>query len=608
MAFALALSGSAAAAAPGNELGNIGEAVDPVEALGLGSLSGFYLAARHARFNQDLTAAAGFYVSALAKDRANTDLLDTSLILNVASGNISRSVTLAEQLLRSEPDNWIALTTLAVDQIRNGERGAAMETLGNLDEVGGQIQELVAGLLEAWITVAKNDTDGALAHLEELSGPRQYEPSTTLHTGLIADFAGRNDVAGEALEASFKRDAGSPRVVEAYVRALARAGNLDRANEILDEFEERLGGNDQFTASLREAIAAGDVAPLIDTPMKGAAEALYGLGTAYARDGGNAQAAALFQLALYLDPESYFAAMALGQVMESLQQYEAAIEIYRRIPDGHALSRTARVQEALNLNALERNAEAISLLSTAVEQDPTDVPTTVVLGNVYRDMENYDQARQTYSKAIDALGDVPPAYWTLYYFRGIARERTNEWDGAERDFRLALTYRPDNAHTLNYLGYSLIDRGEKLSEAIGMVRRAVAAEPSNGYIVDSLGWAYYRLGRYQDAVRELERAVNLKPIDPVINDHLGDAYWQVGRKREAMFQWAHARDFDPDPELTASIAKKLAEGLGPQTPVQQEASNKHAAPAEGTGEASIKVEIAPEPSEADTGGENAPKE
>ncbi len=604
IAFALALSGSAAAAAPGNEMGAVGEAVDPVEALGLGSLSGYYLAARHARFNQDLSAAAGFYVAALERDRANSDLLDTSLILNVASGNMSRSVSLAEQLLRSEPDNWIALTTLAVDLIRKGERDAALEVLGNLDEVGGQIQELVAGLLKAWITVAKDDPEAALEQLEALSGPRQYEPSTTLHSGLIADHSGMETEALEALEASFKRDAGSPRVVEAYVRALARAGEMDRAGEILDEFEERLGGNDQFTASLREALEAGNVAPLIGSPMEGAAEALYGLGTAYARDGGNAQAAALFQLALYLDPESYFASMALGQVMESLQQHEAAIEIYRRIPERHVLSRTARVQEALNLNALERNEEAISLLVEAVAQDPADVPTTVVLGNVYRDMERYEDARKTYSEAIEALGTVPPAYWTLYYFRGIARERTDEWVGAERDFRLALTYRPDNAHTLNYLGYSLVDRGEKLSEAIGMVRRAVAAEPSNGYIVDSLGWAYYRLGRYQDAVRELERAVNLKPIDPVINDHLGDAYWQVGRKREAMFQWSHAREFDPDPELAASIDKKLAEGLGPQTTVQQEASNQHAKPRKDGAEAPVQAETTEPPADTEVGDES----
>ena len=91
---------------------------------------------------------------------------------------------------------------------------------------------------------------------------------------------------------------------------------------------------------------------------------------------------------------------------------------------------------------------------------------------------------------------------------------------------------------MNYLGYSWVDMNMNLDEALDMIRKAVDLRPSDGYIVDSLGWAYYRLGRFDEAVRELERAVSLKPDDPVLNDHLGDAYWRAGRKLEATFQWA----------------------------------------------------------------------
>ena len=101
---------------------------------------------------------------------------------------------------------------------------------------------------------------------------------------------------------------------------------------------------------------------------------------------------------------------------------------------------------------------------------------------------------------------------------------------------------------LNYLGYSWVDQHMNLDEAFKMLKRAVEQRPTDGYIVDSLGWAYYRLGRYDEAVRMLEKAVELKPADPVINDHLGDAYWRVGRKLEATFQWNHARDLKPEPE------------------------------------------------------------
>jgi Flp pilus assembly protein TadD len=98
-----------------------------------------------------------------------------------------------------------------------------------------------------------------------------------------------------------------------------------------------------------------------------------------------------------------------------------------------------------------------------------------------------------------------------------------------------------------------------------MIKSAVDQRPDDGYIVDSLGWAYYRLGNFEEAVRYLERAVELRPEDPTINDHLGDAYWRVGRRLEARFQWSHARDLKPEPEELAKIEEKLRSGLPDDT-------------------------------------------
>ena len=104
---------------------------------------------------------------------------------------------------------------------------------------------------------------------------------------------------------------------------------------------------------------------------------------------------------------------------------------------------------------------------------------------------------------------------------------------------------------MNYLGYSWVDMNMNLDQAMDLIRKAVDLRPGDGYIVDSLGWAYYKLGKFDDAVRELERAVSLKPDDAVLNDHLGDAYWRAGRRLEATFQWAHARDMKPDEDVLA---------------------------------------------------------
>jgi len=151
-------------------------------------------------------------------------------------------------------------------------------------------------------------------------------------------------------------------------------------------------------------------------------------------------------------------------------------------------------------------------------------------------------------------------------WRGVALERANRWQDAERDLLAALAGQPNEPELLNYLGYSWIDRGERLGEAMDMVKRAVAANPRSGPMVDSLGWAYYRLGDYRNAVEQLEAAVLLEPADPEINNHLGDAYWRVGRRIEAEFQWKRVLSLDPPEKIRLEAEAKLKSGLGPVGP------------------------------------------
>ena len=129
------------------------------------------------------------------------------------------------------------------------------------------------------------------------------------------------------------------------------------------------------------------------------------------------------------------------------------------------------------------------------------------------------------------------------------------------DVRKALELNPDQPQVLNYLGYSLVEKQIKLDEALDMIERAVAARPDSGYIVDSLGWVLYRLGRYEEAVVHMERAAELMPVDPIVNDHLGDVLWAVGRYREAEFQWTRALSFDPEEKDAVRIRRKLEVGL-----------------------------------------------
>ncbi|MGZ5924231.1 MAG: tetratricopeptide repeat protein, partial [Rhizomicrobium sp.] len=143
----------------------------------------------------------------------------------------------------------------------------------------------------------------------------------------------------------------------------------------------------------------------------------------------------------------------------------------------------------------------------------------------------------------------------------VSEEGAKNWNAAEVDLKKALQLAPDEPAVLNYLGYSYVDQNRNIPEALAMLEKAHALKPTDGYIADSVGWAYFKLGRYADAARTLENAVELIPGDPTINDHLGDAYWRVGRKVEAKFQWSHALSFGPEVDQKALIEKKLKDGL-----------------------------------------------
>ena len=351
------------------------------------------------------------------------------------------------------------------------------------------------------------------------------------------------------------------RAAEAYAGFLAREGKKDEALKVLDKSDEFSVGR-PAVAELRAEIRKGmPIPPLVQGPTEGATEIFLNLGTALNRGGGEAFVRLYLQYALALEPKSDIVLMQLASVAEQQERPEEAIALYGKISKGSSMKRVAELQRGLNLADLKRHDEAITQLKALLEAAPDDMRGYLALGGVYASKEDYRSAADLYDKAVARLPNPTAENWNIFYQRGIANERLKQWPKAEPNFRKALELFPDQPQVMNYLGYSWVDMNINLDEGLKMIQKAVDLRPSDGYIVDLLGWAYYRLGKYEDAVRELERAVSLKPDDPVLNDHLGDAYWRAGRQLEATFQWAHARDMKPEPDVLASVQKKLAEGL-----------------------------------------------
>jgi len=246
---------------------------------------------------------------------------------------------------------------------------------------------------------------------------------------------------------------------------------------------------------------------------------------------------------------------------ESLKKSQAAIDAYHSIAVDSPYRFAGEVQAAVDEGRLGQTDKAIAELQRLANQKPSDVTGWTALGDAYRAAERYDAAADAYDHALKQMRPATTKDWPLYYARGVSEERSHKWGAAEQDLQQALKLNPDQPQVLNYLGYSWVDQGRNLPQAVAMLEKARALSPYDGYIVDSVGWAYFRLGRYQDAAKTLEQAVLLVPGDPTVNEHLGDAYWMTGRKLDAQFQWDHALAFGPDDKQKAVIEKKLQTGL-----------------------------------------------
>ena len=539
-----------------------------------GSVSGNYLSALVAGADRDTQGAAAYFKEVLRSDPRNPELIERTFVAALSNGDIDDALDFARRLVKNDPKNGLAHMVLGIGQMKDGHWVAARREFGSGG--AGREHDITASLLAAWSYAGQGDEKKALGGIDALRDTG-FAVFRDYHAALIADMANDLPEATKRFKTAYAEDHTILRVVDAYARFEARHGAKDEALRALNAFGEILPHHPQIEALTADINAGKPIQPLVRTAQEGAAEVLYGLGAAGGRQGDELAAMIYLRLSLYLSPGNALADITLADLFGRLKQNEQAIAVYNRVPDASALRNNADVQTGLTLDVMGRPDDAIRYLKDIVVKRPQDIDALTTLGNVQREQKQYAAAAATYGQALDAMPKDDKAAWTLRYFRGISYERAKEWPKAEADFQEALRLNPDQPVVLNYLGYSWVDRGEHLDEAFKMLRKAVALRPEDGFIVDSLGWADYRLGDYAGAVKELERAIALKPGDPTINDHLGDAYWRTGHKLEAQFQWNHARDLKPEPDDLPAILDKIAHGLPDPKPTASADSN--AAPA-----------------------------
>ncbi|SBW03171.1 TPR repeat protein [uncultured Alphaproteobacteria bacterium] len=554
---ALFLGGCAAETVPvtGHDAANA-----EVEPLDVDGGYGTYLAAHAARLRDDIDGAARNLERTLAIDPGNLDVQRLTLIYSAADGRTETAVAAAEAIVEARPEDMLSGYVLATERARAGDWAGAEARLAAIPDAN--LNALLGPLLRAWVAVGRGDVDEGLRRLQPLTARKPFLPIYNFHSALILDYARRDAEARAAYERTLDGEGGrSIHAIQAAGRFFNRTGSPARTDELVDAFAAERGDAPMTEALTRTLIDRRAAEPVVTSPLEGLAEAYLSIGTSLANSEAWEITLSLAQLALYADPGLDLARVLVGDLFETHDDYARANDSYAAVSPESDVSYSVKVRMAKNLERLDRHDAAAAELTELAQRFPDRPEPLIELGDLYRGDSRFEEAVKAYDAAMARIGTIEQRHWVLFYTRGIALERSKQWKRAEADFLQALELEPDQPLVLNYLGYSWLDQGMHADRAQEMIEKAVEQRPRDGYIIDSLGWAHYLRGNYQQAVAHLEQAVVLVADDPTINDHLGDAYWRVGRTFEARYQWQRALGLKPDEQQAKALRDKLKDGL-----------------------------------------------
>jgi tetratricopeptide (TPR) repeat protein len=392
----------------------------------------------------------------------------------------------------------------------------------------------------------------------------------TYHVALINEYAGYPEEASRNYAILQANASALPsRIAQGLLNYLERKGQTEAVAKVMEAYR---GSHPDAPVELS---GSAEVKPLVSNVKEGVAELLYGMASLYGALNANADATAHLRLALYLRPDLTAGYYMLGMLQEQSKYLADALESYGKVPQGDVLYRRAQLRSAMVEFRMGQEKDAFKRLDVLQKADTKSYDALLARGDLLREQKQYRLAASTYTQALARIAEPRPEHWHIFYARGIAYERAQDWARAEPDLLKALELNPDHPEVMNYLGYSWLVQGGDVERAKNMIAAALEQQPENPAIIDSMGWALFTEGDYDQAQIFIEQALEMMPKDATINDHLGDIYWRLGRHIEAKYQWERALIFNPEEAgQKEAIERKLQEGLPEDDHVSDDAEHE----------------------------------
>ncbi len=486
-----------------------------------------YLSAEFAAKNNDFDNAAILFESALAK-RPNDALLTQNVYkYMLLAGNNEKAAVYAEKYLQFDQHAASALIILATKAVSQGEFAKASQILDDVVQdkkkqpITG-IEQLIIPFLRLWIIAGEGNYDVALNMLDPKDSSSLISGSfIALQKAVLLSIFNHNLEATQTFADLINTAAVMPyNVAKTAASFYESIGKWDEAGAIYTKYRlehPSLPHFEHYDTKIANKITSGlyiknPIAALSEVMLETArllfTNQLYNEGLFYVR------------LALILSPGNDEANMLLASYYEENANFAKALGLYNSISTESDFYIISQISKAENLYKNNAKKQAKQLLLTLAKQIQTKYIPLVTLADLYRRDNQYVDAIATYKMVLENIDSKNKASWAIFFARGMCYERIGQWQKAESDMVTALELNPDQPEIVNYLAYSWIQHDKNLEKARDMLLKAAVKRPNDPQILDSAGWALYKLSDYKNAVIFLEKSVELLPNDPVINDHL----------------------------------------------------------------------------------------
>ena len=523
------------------------------------SLSSNYLMARQAVYQNDLPSATDFFTNSLVKDDNNIALLRHSFLTHYQSGNIEQAAEIARRMESLNVTMPLAQEPALIESALAEDWGGVSALADILSQSDTSL--VIANVAHAWALFAQGQFAGAISQMSQTANLLQNELGLTpafmeLQIAHLLEVAGKTQEALAKLNSLGLIENYPPHIQLSIASAYHRLGDKRTAIEILEEYLSPSFDNGAIIASFEDesnrllqpmTVRRGLAQSLLDTSWLDTEKSIRSLLLARA------------QLALIIQPDFEAAHFVIAQEYLALNQLSAAKIYLDDIEEDSSYYLPSQFMLTAYLRRTGEINQALDLVRALRSSRPYHDRLTLVEADILRSVDRCSEAAPLYNALLESRFDNSRLHRNL----AICLERTAETKEdealAEQYFLSSLARDPNDAFTLNYLGYWYADTNRKLDDAITYIKRAVELRPSSGFFADSLGWVYYRLENYDEAILWLEKAIQLEPLDPVITEHLGDVYWVVGRDFEAIYKWQLARKQATEDDMITRLDGKLSE-------------------------------------------------